>query len=448
MRNTVRFFVLFSFGVWVVAGQVYASQAPYGYGFLGGNFTAAEDATFSTWNDIHFACHFFNAQDLQHLLEEMPAASQVLIGLSGAWHAGVPACNLDGPWGNVAQFISRVEPLLATLEAHRERIFALWLFDEPDAPHNGPADAHLRAAIDYVHQAVPGLPVFVNWFSPERNTRLPNADWYATTKGEDPAVLAPLGKPMFLWWFNNEEDPHPAVVNWRWQTMVSYFYKTAPPPIVALGWCCDSIDSFDGPFNDNSVELTALLANLGHMRRTTGAVARAPYAQRPDGGWYLFRREPNGELSYTDILTYPFYRPLPIGGTSPFYPAVSREYRGTGTWIRLLRVGDDRQLYVAWITPEDQWIGWERLPGQTGTKPDVVRFRAVTWQAIRGLDGTVAVMRDGLDPEWVDLGGEADSAPFFKTVNGELRVAVFWADGQVYARRWNGAGWDPWAIEP
>ena len=52
---------------------------------------------------------------------------------------------------------------------------------------------------------------------------------------------------MFLWWFNNDEDPHPTLVNKRWESMVSYFYKTNPPPIAALGWCCDSIENFDGP---------------------------------------------------------------------------------------------------------------------------------------------------------------------------------------------------------
>ena len=442
-RKTWILFVLFVH-VAAVVEIAQAAPAPFAYGFLGGEFYEDEDSSFSTWNDIHFACHFFDAQDLQQALSAVSRPNRVLVDLGRAWQARTPSCDLDGPWGDVGLFISRVQPLLATLNAYQERLLALWIFDEPDIRHGGPRDANLRAAIDYLHQAVPGVPVFVNWFTPENNIRLPNADWYSTTKGADPSALSGLGKPMFLWWFNNEADPHPVIVNRRWHNMVSYFYKTTPPPIAALGWCCDSIDSFDGVFNDNSIELTALVANLGQMRRDTGTVARAAYASRRDGGWHLFRREPDGTLSYTDIIQYPFYRPLPIGGTSPFYPVVSQELRGT----RLLRVGEDLRLYVAWITLDGDWTTWTPLPGQTAMKPDVLRFRAVTWQAIRGLDGAVYVMRDRIDSSWLNLDGEATSAPFFKAVNGKLRVAVFGTDGQVYAREWNGVGWEPWNIEP
>jgi hypothetical protein len=72
----------------------------------------------------------------------------------------------------------------------------------------------------------------------------------------------------------------------------------------------------------------------------------------------------------------------------------------------------------------------------------------MTWQAIRGLDGAVYVMRTSLDGDWLNLGGQATSAPFFKVVNGKLRIAVFWPDGQVYAREWNGTDWNLWELEP
>jgi len=447
-KSWLLLLVFLLIGLWWKAGRGGNSPAPYAYGFLGGDFYPDEDTPFSTWNDIHFACHFANAGELQLAIEEIRGGNQVLVGLGSAWQSQTPSCDITGPWGDAGLFVSRVQPLLPVLNQYRQRLLALWIFDEPDTTHGGPKSDDLRLAIDYLHQNVPGVPVFVNWFTPDKNTRLPNADWYATTQGEDPSVLSGLGKPMFLWWFNNDEDPHPTLVNRRWDSMVSYFYKTNPPPIAALGWCCDSIENFDGPYNDNSIELTALVANLGQLRRDTGTLTRAPYAHRPDGGWYLFRRESDGSLSYTDILRYPFYRPLPIGGSSPFYPAISQEFRYTGMWIRILRVGEDAQLYVAWITPDDQWIDWTKLPGRTTTKPDVLRFRAVTWQAIRGADDAVYVLRDAIDLDWVSLGGQAASAPFFKVVEGALRVAVFGPDGQVYAREWNGQGWAPWKIEP
>lgn len=432
--------------MFVIAGQAVASHSPYGYGFLGGDFFPDEDSSLSTWNDIHFACHFTDAEDLQAAIDEIDPENQVLIDLGRAWQARIPSCDLEGPWGDVSLFISRVEPLLSTLNANQERLLALWIFDEPDAAHGGPTDTDLQAAVDYLHEQVPEVPVFVNWFAPENNPRIPNADWYATTQGGDPSALSGFGKPMFLWWFNNEADPNPAVVNKNWQDMVSYYYRTNPPVITSLGWCCDSLENFND--NDNSTELDALLANLGRLRRDTGTVSRAPYAHRQDGSWYLFRREPDGTLSYTDDATFPDYNPFPIGGSSPFYPAISTKLGVGGTWIRILRAGEDNGIYLAWIAPDDTWIDWVMLPGQTDAKPDVLRFRAVTWQAIRGTDGAVYVLRANLDADWVSLGGEATSAPFFKVVEGRLRVAVFWPDGQVYSREWNGIGWNPWMVEP
>jgi hypothetical protein len=432
----------------VLAGQRRAVSAPYEYGFLGGDFFPDEDSSFSTWNDIHFACHFFDAQELQLAIGEISDGNRVLIDLGRAWQSRTPSCDLDGPWGDVGLFIARVQPLLTTLAAHQGRLLALWIFDEPDGRHGGPSDADLAAAVDYLHQTVPGVPAFVNWFQPEHNTRLANVDWHATTKGADSSVLSGLGKPMFLWWFNNEEDPHPVLISQRWQNMVSHFYRTTPPPIAALGWCCDSVDNFDDFSTDNSIELTAVLANLGQLRRDTGTVFRAPYARRPDGTWYLFRREADGTLSYTDLTLYPLYRPLPVGGASPFYPAVSLEPRTSGTWIRLLRVAGDGRLSVAWIAPDHTWVNWSALAGRTDAKPDVLRFRAVTWQAIRNPDGTMSVLRDGIDGDWLNLGGATTSAPFFKIVAGNLRVAAFGSDGQVYSREWNGSGWVPWMVEP
>jgi hypothetical protein len=60
----------------------------------------------------------------------------------------------------------------------------------------------------------------------------------------------------------------------------------------------------------------------------------------------------------------------------------------------------------------------------------------------------VYVLRDSIDVDWVNLGGEATSAPFLKIVEGNLRVAVFGRDGQVYSREWDGLGWAPWVVEP
>jgi hypothetical protein len=160
----------------VLTGQRMAIAAPYDYGFLGGDFFPDEDATFSTWNDIHFACHFFEAQELQLAMDEILAGNRVLVDLGRAWQSRTPACDLDGPWGDVGLFIARVQPLLSTLTAHQQRLLALWIFDEPDGRHDGPSDANLAAAVDYLHQTLPGVPVLVNWFQPEHNTRLAHVD--------------------------------------------------------------------------------------------------------------------------------------------------------------------------------------------------------------------------------------------------------------------------------
>ncbi|MGE0826430.1 MAG: hypothetical protein AB7G75_18955 [Candidatus Binatia bacterium] len=425
------------------------AQVPYDYGFLGGDFFPNEDAQISTWNDIHYACHFVDAANLQGAVAQVSRGNRVLVDLSRVWQARTPTCDLNGPWADFGVFRERMQPLVATLNANRERLLALWVFDEPDGGHGGPRDIDLQAAVDYLHAAVPGLPVFINWFDPQRNLRIPNVDWHSTTKGSNPSALSALGKPMLLWWFNNESDPHPKLVNERWRNMIGYVYQTFPPPIAAVGWCCDSISNARNPNNTNSTELRTLVANVGQLRKETGAVTRAPYARRLEGGWYLFRRELDGTLTYTDPIITPDYYPLPIGGVSPFFPAVSREFRADGTWVRLLGVAENRRLYVAWITPRDQWINWTELNAPPATTtPDVIRFQALTWQTIRTASGNVYVQREGVDPQWVNLGGQGTSAPFFKVVDRRLRVASFWPDGSVRSREWAGTGWAPWMIEP
>ncbi len=433
----------------VLVTSTSTAHAFFDYGFLGGDFSPNEDAALSTWNDIHFVCHFADALTLQKAIDSVSSGNRVLVDLSRVWQARTPTCDLNGPWGDVSLFQERLRPLIATLNANRSRLLALWLFDEPDGNHGGPRDRDLQAAVDYLHTAIPGLPVFVNWFEANNNVRIANVDWHSTTKGRTPSALSGLGKPMFLWWFNNDGDPHPAVTNERWNSLVGYVYQTAPPPITAVGWCCDSIENRRNPNNMNSTELRAFVANVGQLRKDTGTVMRAPYARRLEGGWYLFRRENNGTLSYTNAFIAPDYFPLPIGGVSPFFPAVSREVHADGTWIRVLGVAQDRRLYVTRVTPEDQWLPWAEVPGpRVGASPDMTRFQAVTWQAVLSTSGEVYVQRDGVDSQWVNLGGQGVSSPFFKIDDHTLRVTVIWPNGQVRARTWTGSGWTPWQSEP
>lgn len=436
---------LFSFAV----TSSTAAPAPFEYGFLGGDFFPNEEAAVSTWNDVHFACHFTDTHTLQKAIDSIHESNRVLVDLSRVWQARIPTCDLKGAWGDVALFQERISSFVSTLVANRQRILALWLFDEPDGDHSGPRDADLQAAVDYLHRVVPGLPVFVNWFEANNNQRIPNVDWHSTTKGRTPSALSGLGKPMLLWWFNNDGDPHPAVVNGRWNALVGYVYQTAPPPIAAVGWCCDSLENQRNPNNMNSVELRALVANVGQLRKETDTVLRAPYSRRLEGGWYLFRREGDGTLTYTNAVFAPEYFPLPIGGVSPFFPATTREVRADGTWIRLLSVSQDQQLQVAHITPHDVWIPWTALAGpRVAAAPDVIRFQAVTWQAVLSTSGEVYVQRDGVDSQWVNLGGQGSASPFFKIDNHTLRVVVPWADGQIRTRAWTGSSWTAWRTEP
>lgn len=421
--------------------------SPFGYGFLAGATPPNGEAAISTWNDIHYMCQFSDPQTLQEQIDGIDPENTVLIGLSVAWQDRSVSCDFNGPWGTAPLFIARIAPLLETFKANRERIFALWLFDEPDVRHGGPETAELSMAIDYLHEQVPDIPVFVNWFSADRNQGLPNADWYSTTKGADPADLASFGKPMFLWWFDNNEDPDPRTMNQRWNRMLDHYYGNADSPIVTLGWCCDNITEPSG-FSDNSEELNAYLAHVGLLRKETDQVSRAAYAHRESGSWYLFQRELDNTLTYTNDLIFPEYRPFLIGGMSDYYPSILALPGPQGTWIRLLHVAEDQTIHVSWITPDDSWFPWFQLPGTATERPDAITFQNDTWQAIRGEDGAVYVQQ-GLFPnrEWERLGGQATSPPHFKVVNDQLRVVVFWPDGQAYSREWNGSGWNRWRQE-
>ena len=418
---------------------------PFGFGFLAGFTPLDGEATISTWNDIHLGCDFSTAEELQADIDAIDPENTVIIALSVAWHQ-LGECNFNGPWGTAPLFMSKIAPLVATLNANRERLFALWLFDEPDAKHDGPEPAELIAAIDYLHEQVPGVPTFVNWFSASRNQRVPNADWYSTTKGEDPADLVRFGKPMFLWWFDNDANPNPLTVNLRWDRMIGQYYTTNGPPIASLGWCCDKIIEEQG-VTDNSVELNAYLANIGLMRKETNSVSRAAYARRDDKSWYLFRRELDDTLTYTNDQIFPEYRPFPIGGTSAFYPSIQAIPGPQDVWIRILRVVEDDSLQVAWITPDDTWSDWFPLPGDATARPDVFTFNNDMWQAIRGVDDAIYVQRGVFGRTWVRLGGQSTSAPFFKVVDKRLRVAIFGPAGRAHSRQWNGTRWEQWRRE-
>jgi hypothetical protein len=147
------------------------------------------------------------------------------------------------------------------MNANRSRLFAIKLFDEPDVPHGGPRPKQLIAAIDYLHAAIPGVPVFINWFKAKNNTKVPNADWHSTTKGARIISLARYGKPMFLWWSHNKRNPSVSAVMDRWDDFVMYYDTDNDPPIAALGWCCDSIEN--SVYNDNNSALNDFLAAVG-----------------------------------------------------------------------------------------------------------------------------------------------------------------------------------------
>ena len=111
------------------------------------------------------------------------------------------------------------------------------------------------------------------------------------------------------------------------------------------------------------------------------------------------------------------------------------------------RVVEDDSLQVAWITPDDTWSDWFPLPGDATARPDVFMFNNNMWQAIRGVDDAVYVQRGVFGRTWVRLGGQSTSAPFFKVINGRLRVAVFGPTGRVHSRQWEGTRWEQWRRE-
>ena len=242
--------------------QVASQRMPPSYGFLGGNFTPNEDAQISTYNDISFACHFTAAEELQSAIDEINPQNEVLVEFSRAWKDHSPSCgSIKGPWGDAELFISLVTPLLPRLEKNWGRLFAVLLFDEPDVPHGGPEAEELEEAVDFLHEYLPGVPIFINWYKSKNNLRVPNVDWHSTTKGASTSSLRKLGKPMFLWWFNNESRPSLKKVKKRWQGFADYFHSGQQPEIMGLGWCCDSIT--DGGPNNNSPEVNAFLAEKG-----------------------------------------------------------------------------------------------------------------------------------------------------------------------------------------
>lgn len=240
---------------------------PFGYGFLGGTFAANEDAGISTWCDIHYGCHFRTAGELQHWIDAVGAHNSVLVGLSAAWQARDVTCEMKGPWGNASLAIGRIAPLIPTFEHNRNRLFAVWLFDEPDVKHGGPQSTELCIAVNYLHDTLPEVPVFINWFDPLKNRRVPDADWYSTTKGKSVSALAKLRKPMFLWWFNNQSNLSSKTVRSRWNKFVVYTETHRQPPIASLGWCCESILLPDPTLSIRTRERRVLLAKIGTMIR-------------------------------------------------------------------------------------------------------------------------------------------------------------------------------------
>ena len=416
--------------IWVGTSPALAVNPLFGYGFIGGEFFPTEDALVSSWNDVDYACHFSDPASLQNVITQVAnRGNKVLVELSSMFQNRTPTCDLNGPWGDFNLFFFRMSPLVSTLNANKISLSAIFLFDEPDISHGGPSNATLQSAVDYLHVNVPGVPVFVNWFTASNNARVPNADWYSTTKGANPASLSGLGKPMFLWWFNNESSPSADTISNRWTGMLNYYYRTlspSVPPIMSLGWCCDSIENFNGPWNDNSTELDALLMHLGSLRHAGGGITRPGHIHL-SADWWLFRLNPGtGQFEYTKKGLFPTHLPFPIGtprGRSSSWPAVTLE----GSNIRIVVRANDSNLYEAFVTTSGSWTKWIRLnSGQVSPdpfrfngvtcaartakterlcgKPDLFRFNGVTWLGVRGSRqcGLGATARDRLldEPGW------------------------------------------------
>lgn len=413
---------------------------------LRGDFFANEDAAESTWNDIAYACHFTDSASLQSAINAIAAGNKIIVELGRAFKSQTPTCDYNGPWGNSSLWISRVNGLVTTLNLNKNRLFAIEIFDEPDVSHGGPPDADLQAAVNYIHANVTDVPVFVNWFTGSNNTRVSNTDWYSTTKGSSPSALSGLGKPMFLYWFNNESNPSASTINSRWTAFVDYFFKTNPPVIASLGWCCDSIENYTGTNNNNSTELDVLLMLIGQSRRTYGQIYRSGYIKSGSSWWYWKRDPAWNEVRYTTQGIFPYFNPLPCGTPTNMDPAVALN----GTAMHIVAADLSGQLLRRQWTIGGGVICWlpSHLNFTTNTRPDLFTFNNQTWLAARGTDNTISVRRLDVDSAWTNLGGIATSQPHFKVVSSQLRVAVYGTDGQVYSRTSNGSAWSGWAVEP
>ncbi len=262
-----------------------------GYGFLGGDFQADEDTAESTWIDVAYGCHFGEPHDAPAALRthfETAARTpntKLFIVMSGAWQQrAAPECGFKKPWGDFDNtFKKRWDELIPVLKEYKNLIYVVKLFDEPDLDdHGGPNASDLEAAAQYIHQTVPGTKVTVNWFGGVKmNKKVPSTDWTSTTKGGDIAAvtgLAKLGKPMFLWWFNNEASPSAGAMIDRWNDIVRATYssgvfkkkKFTRSEIAGVGWCCDAIENYSGPNNNNSLATTILVGHVGDMTKTEG----------------------------------------------------------------------------------------------------------------------------------------------------------------------------------
>jgi hypothetical protein len=454
-----RFFVAFILSC-LVGSSVWAAPVPFGYGFLGGDGSPNEDAAESTWNDIHYACNFTDASALQNAIDQVDANNTILISLTRVWQDHSPICNDDGPWGNLALFTGRMSPLLSVLKNNKDRLFALWLFDEPDIDHGGPSDGDLQAAVDFLHQQVPGVPVFVNWFIPANNPRVPNADWHSTTKGATPSALADLGKPMFLWWFANHANPRPRTIASRWTSLVDYHYRTAPTPITGVGWCCDSIENFTGPVHEESSEFRSLLKKISKSDKNLARSLRLAYERGHKINW----KKVFSQLDWFDsFLPFDFFKDCCGGeeevGTvlndnatelDALLAYIGKARRDTGSVFRAAYVGGaDWRLFqrekdrsLSW-TSSATFPTYSPLPigGASDFYPAVVREtngeQKIVHVVMTGTDGVVShsSYSDGTWSPWFSLGISSNEKPTLLSKDGERWLAIRGEDNAIYVKR-------------
>lgn len=445
--------------------SVWAAPAPFGYGFLGGDGSPNEDAAESTWNDIHYACNFTDATALQGAIDQVDENNTVMISLTRVWQDHSPICNDAEPWGNFALFTGRMLPLLSVLNSNKDRLFALWLFDEPDIDHGGPSDMDLQAAVDFLHQQVPGVPVFVNWFTSSNNPRVPNADWYSATKGAIPSALADLGKPMFLWWFDNHANPRPRTIASRWTSLVDYYYRTAPTPIAAVGWCCDSIENFTGPVYKESSELRSLLKKIGKSDKNLAHSLRLAYERGQKINW----KKVFSQLDWFDrFLPFDFFKDCcgddeDVGTVlndnatelDAMLAYLGKARRDTGSVFRAAYVGGadwhffrrEPDSSLTWTSPSTFPV-YTSLPigGTSSFYPAVVRETQGEQKIVQvvrtGTDGVVsqASFVDGVWSSWVSLGMSSNEKPVLLTKDGERWLAIRGEDNAIYVKRLGDAG--------